>query len=180
MRIQGKDGNIAEVDTLGRLYTLSTALSVDQFLLTGGRVFSLVMEDVLPAGADDYIFYLQNTGTTNLAVGHISFMANATTEIWVDHVSGTPAYIIGNDVDVTNRRLGNPTVPSMVAKYDSDITGLTQEGRLFFEVIDTANKRFFLDTVSGISIPTGQALAIRSSNPAAAVTMNCSLGIVLL
>lgn len=180
MRIQGRKGDIAEVDPVGRLFTLSTALTVDQFLLSAGRVASMTMESVTPVGADDYIFYLKNIGTLNVAIGHISFMASAPTTIWIDYVSGDPIYVSATPIETTNRRLGNPTTPSVISNYDTDIQGLTQEGRLFFERIDTADKRFFLDTVSGISIPTGQALAMRSSNAAAAVTMVSSLGIVLL
>ena len=180
MRIEGPSGYVAEVDSVGRLYTLSTALSVDQFLLAGGRVSSMVFESVRADAINSYIFYLRNDGTTNVAIGHISFMATQATTLWIDYVSGTPSYVTGTDIPITNRRLGNPTVPQVTARYDTNITGLTQEGKLFFERLDTANKRYFLDTVSGISIPTGQALAIRSNNDLSDVTMNCSIGIVLL
>lgn len=180
MKIEGPNGTVAEVDSLGRLFTLSTALTVDQFLLSGGRVSSMVFSTVNAENPDDYIFYLKNEGTTNVAVGHISFMTTVACTLWIDYVSGTPTYVTGTDVEITNRRLGNPTVPQVTAKYDPNITGLTQEGILFFERLDTANKRYFLDTVSGISIPTGQALAIRSSTDLAGITMNASIGIVLL
>lgn len=180
MKIEGPNGTVAEVDSLGRLYTLSTALTVDQFLLSGGRVSSMVFETVRADAIGSYIFYLKNEGTTNVAIGHISFMASQATTLWIDYVSGTPTYVTGTDVEITNRRLGNPTVPQVTAKYDTNITGLTQEGKLFFERLDTANKRYFLDTVSGISIPTGQALAIRSNNDLSDITMNASIGIVLL
>jgi len=180
MHIQGTNGTVAEVDSAGRLQTLSTALNVDQFLLTGGRVSSMVMTGVAAAGADNYIFYLRNLGTLNVAVGHISFMASAATTLWLDYVSGDPVYVVGTDIEITNRRLGNPNAPDITARYDANITGLTQEGRLFFERCANANQRYFLDTVSGIAIPTGQALAIRSSAAGAQITMNCSIGVVLL
>lgn len=183
MRIQGPDGTVANIDAAGRLYTLSTSLNVDQFLVTGGRTLSMVVPTVTPVGANDYFFYIKNNGTTNIAVGQISFMAAAPTTVWVDQVSGTPVYVTnggaGSDPDVVNLRLGNPTQPIATIKYDTDITGIVQEGPLFFERCAVADTRYFLQTISGISIPTGQALAFRSS-VSTAITMVSSLGIVLL
>ena len=179
-RLTNNDGQVVIVDTLRRLFVLGVDLSVQQAQNAAGNTLSLVVDTVSGAGADDYVLYFENVGSYELNINSISAMATAATTLWIDHVSGTPVYVSATTTERTNRRLGDPTNPFIDSHYDTNITGLTQEGKLFFERLDTANKRYFLDTVSGISIPTGQALAIRSNNDLSDVTMNCSIGIVLL
>lgn len=179
-RATNLDGDVVIVDGLGRLYTLATALSADISLNSRGLVLSLVFDGQQATNPDDYIGYLSNVGPLELSLGHISFMATAPTTLWLDYVVGEPVFTSAADIEQTNRKLGDPTDPFMTASHDTSITGLTNEGSVFFERCAVANERYFLDTVSGFNFPFGTAIGLRSSNPAALVTMNSSLGIVVV
>jgi hypothetical protein len=47
------------------------------------------------------------------------------------------------------------------SKYDTDITGLTSEGVVFFESCASTDTRYKLSTSSNIIIPQGKAIAFR-------------------
>lgn len=177
MRLQGPNGNVAAVDSTGRLATLATALTSDEVLLINGRAFNVYGAPVVPAA--NTFFYLQNEGTLNIALGNVSFMSTAASTIFVYWVSGTPTYTAPATTEVNNLRLNSPLTPQAEIQFDTNITGLTPQGILAFERCAVANQRYYLDIPSGISIPQGQAVAFATS-AAATITTSAGIGIITL
>ena len=153
-------GYTARVNNANQLDVFAVTEPEDKFLNKNGGVWTLYFE-VTPAGANDYFFYLKNTGTAVLSISDIRVHGSVATELYYKKVSGTPSYITGTEPSITNRNLGSSSSPTITAKYDTDITGLTDEGVLFFENIAAANTRYKLSTSSNIIIPSGSAVAFQ-------------------
>jgi hypothetical protein len=168
MQIQGPNGKVATVDEAGRLKTFAVSEPEDKFLNQSGGVHSIYF-DVTPAGANDYFYYLENTGTSNLLITDIRISSTVATYIYYEYVSGTPSYITGTDTADTNRNLGSSRQLSAVSKYDTDITGLTSEGIVFFERCAAADTRYKLSTSSNILIPQGKAVAFKRESATGAI-----------
>jgi len=160
MQIQGPNGNVAKVDDEGRLKAFAVSEPEDKHLNQEGGVHSIYF-DVTPAGANDYFYYLKNTGTSDLLITDIRISSTVATYIYYEYVSGTPTYVTGTDAADTNRNLGSSRQLTAVSKYDTDITGLTSEGVLFFDRCATVDTRYKLSTTSNIIIPQGKAVAFK-------------------
>lgn len=162
--IKGPDGRAADVNELNQLMTASVSQDIGQFSNIVGKVFSIYFT-VTPTAADDYFFYLKNTGTLNFGIGKIEISSTVATDIFYDFVSGTPTFVTGGGdgtpAQVTNTNLGSAIPLVADAIYDTDITGLTSQGVLFYEKIPTINTRFVQDVSSAIIIPQGKAVAFR-------------------
>jgi len=171
----GNGGYKVKVDNENRAHVFAVTEPEDKHSNREGHVWSLQFS-VTPAGAGDYFFYLENTGTVTLAITDIRVSSSVVTELNYDHVSGTPTYVTGTDVSVTSRLLGNTNTPTMSCKYDTDITGLSSSGTLFFEECANANQRYKLSTSSNIMIPQGQAVAFRRTE--ATGLINCIVSLV--
>jgi len=178
MRLQGPNGNVAAVDSTGRLATLATALTADEVLLINGRAFVVYREALVVPGAG-YFFYLRNLGALNLAIGGFSVLSSAATRIRLRWVSGSPTYTAATEAVFSNLRLNNPNQPQTEANWDTAITGLTDEGTLAFESALTPNQRYSLDIPGGVSIPTGEAVALYTTAPAT-LTVLIQVGIITL
>jgi hypothetical protein len=175
-QIVGVNGLVADVSNENRLLVDSVSQPEDKHLNLEGRVFSLYFT-VTPTGADDYFFYLKNNGTSLLDITDIRVRSSVATTLYYEHVSGTPTYVTGTDVATTSRFLGSANLPTMEAKYDTDITGLTSEGVLFFEECAAVDTRYKLSTTSNIVIPQGQAVAFRRE--AATGEIDCVVSLVI-
>lgn len=162
---EGSDGRIsnAGVDNKKRLQTFSITEPEDKYAnKEDGKVWSL-NSNTTAAGAGDYIFYMKNTGDKVLAITDIRAKAAAATLLHIEVVSGTPSYTASSDVVAVSRNLGRNNSPSATIKQDTDITGLTASGVLFFLSLEVAEKQYKLSTTSNIIIPQGFSIAIRSS-----------------
>lgn len=159
-------GNRAHVDGEGRAQVKSTSVPEPRHLAGEGLVNSIYFT-VTPAGANDYFFYLKNTGTVDISITDFRASAGTVTKLYIERVSGTPVYVTGTDAQITNRKSGNSTAVNADIKYDTDITGLTSQGIWFFQDISDINTTFKLSTSASIILPQGQALAIRSTAIAA-------------
>lgn len=179
-RLTNNDGEVVIVDSLRRLFVLGVDLSVQQTQNAAGNTLSLVVDTVSGAGADDYVLYFENVGSYELNINSIFSMATAATTLWIDHVSGTPVYVSATTTERTNRRLGDPTNPVIDSQFDTNITGLTQEGKLFFERCAIADTQYILNGDNSFIVNPNEAFALRSSNPAAIVTLEIGLGISII
>lgn len=168
----GSNGNVAEVDDENRLQVFSVSQGEDKHANTEGRYWS-VFVSVTPTGANDKFFYLRNDGTTDLNITDIRASCSAVTQLLYKKVTGTP--VGGSAAQVTNRKLGSPSVPNATIQEGADITGLTDDGVLFFEECDAVNKRQTLKTSSNIIIPQGQAVAFERVAATGAITLVVSL-----
>lgn len=159
--IDGRTGYVAEVSAENRLKTTAVAVPSDQHLNEEHqKYFSLPFEGIDPSGADDYFFYIKNTGNRNLHVTDIRVMSTVVGSMEVHHVTGTPSYSSDTDVVPVNRYVGTTNTISAITKTDTNTTGITNAGTIFYQRLDTANKQEHLRTSSHIIIPPGQSIAL--------------------
>ena len=161
--------NLAQVDELHRLSTFAIVESEDKFVNKTGGQWSLYFT-ATPTGAGDYFFYLKNTDSVTHAISDIRIMGASADTITYEWVTGTPTYTGATDVTPTTRNGGSNKVPVSIIKSDPNITGLTSDGVIFFERLDTANKRYKLSTTSNIIMPQGSALAFKAATGTALIT----------
>lgn len=157
----GKGGGPhVEVDTNNRLRTLAVSESLDRTINEiDGKVWSVPFENIINAGADDYIIYVKNTGSVDLHISSIRIACSAATQVEVHAVTGTAG---GSPTAITAvpRKLGSSQAPTADLYSDPDITGLTSDGTLFFIQCPTADKEEHLRPESTIVIPKSKAIAI--------------------
>ena len=172
--IVGPNGKVALVDEEGRLMAFAVSEPEDKHINREGGVHSAYFTET-PAGANDYFFYIKNTGTTDIFITDVRCSAGAATTIYHESVSGAPSFISEESITTTNRNLGSPKTLTAQISHDTDITGLTSDGTLFFEKIVVADARYKLSTTSNIIIPQGKAVAFRST---VATPIECVISIV--
>lgn len=175
MQIQGPNGKVVKVDDEGRIKSFSVSEPEDKHINQEGGVYSVYFS-VTPAGANDYFFYLKNDGTSDLNITDIRISSTVATTVYYEYVSGVPTYVTGTDTQNTNRNLGSSRQIIVTSKYDTDITGLTSEGVIFFEECAVADTRYKLNTTSNIIIPQGKAIAFRRE--AATGNIECVVSVV--
>jgi hypothetical protein len=124
------------------------------------KVFSLPFNSIDPVGADDYFFYMKNTGTKNLHVTDVRIWSTVAGVVEIRAVSGTPSYTSDTDITPVNRNVGSAKTITGTFKTDTDTTGLTNDGILFYMPCDTANEQHHLRTTSHIIVPPGQSIAL--------------------
>lgn len=163
-------GKTAIVDDENRLKTFSVTQAEDKHTNIEGHYNSIYFE-VTPTGANDKFFYLKNTGVVDLAITDIRISSTVATNVLLDKVTGTPTYVTGTDAQITNRNLGSSQIPDIIAKYDTDITTVTDEGVLLFQECPVADTLYHFRTSSNIIIPQGQAVALQ--RVAATGTITC-------
>lgn len=176
MRLQDGNGrgNEAFVDNEGRLLTFSVSEAEDKHVNKHvGKVWSLPFT-VTPAAAGDYFFYLKNTGTEDYLITDIRVDAAAAEVIGVHIVSGTPTYVTGTDITSVNRNLSANIEPTATIKFDTDITGMTDEGELYFLTCE-ANSLAHLRSSSNIIITPGSSIALLAAVGSVAVKCMVSL-----
>ncbi len=158
----GHDGDFGMVvKNTGRGQVDAVINTEDRFLnLNEEKVWSLPYEAIDPVGADDYFFYIKNTGSTNLGITDFRLESSVIGTVEVLSVSGTAVYTADNDITPVNRHIGSPVVPDATIKTDTDTTGLTNNGILFWINLDTADKTEHERTTANIIIPPGQAIAL--------------------
>ena len=99
------------------------------------------------------------------------------TEITLEHVSGTAVFVTGTTPAVTNKKLGTASPLTVTNTFDTDITGLTSLGIIYFEQAAVADTRYTLDSGSNIIIPQGQAIALK--RVAATGLIDCQVSLIL-
>ena len=153
-----------------RLWTNAVTETKDQDINEQtGKVWSLPFEGLNPAGADDYVFYLKNTGDNPLEVSDFRLSADtATTQIEIHAVSGTATS--GSTLTPVSRTVGSSAVPTATIETGTDITGLTNDGILFFMQLSTVGVQYRLTTSSKIIIPKGKAIAVLMETATANLT----------
>jgi hypothetical protein len=153
-------GNRAEVTSENRLKTASLTRTGDRIVnIDSGKLWSVVFEDVDPTGADDYFLYVKNTSSSiSYLITDIRIASTVAGRGQVHFVEGTA--VGGTSITPVSRNSSKTPVPSFTAQNGVDITGLTNNGTLFFLWCDTANKIEHLRTTSGIILEPGGAVAL--------------------
>jgi hypothetical protein len=168
----------AKIDAEHRLHTFSVVETEDRHVNKEGRTWSYYFT-VTPAGNDDVFFYLENNQDVALTITDIRIMCGAAETIRVEGVSGTPSYAGGTTIAPVNRNRGKTAnEPTAVVKSDTNTTGLSEDGTIFFIRCDTANKMEHLRTSSNIIIPKGTAVALICATGSSLVTAVVSVSVI--
>jgi len=169
----GVNGSVKVKDN--RLLVESVTKTEDQDINeSSGKVWSLPFEGLNPTGADDYVFYIKNTGNNDLKISDFRLSADtAATQIEIHCVTGTAAN--GSTLTPVSRTVGSSAIPSATIETGVNITGLTSVGTLFFMQLSTVNVQYKLSTSSKIIIPKGHAVAISVETATANLTGVVSL-----
>ena len=176
-QITGSSGELAEVDQQHRLQTFAVVQDLEQTLSLNGLLSSVFFQ-VTPAGANDYFFYISNTGVADIGFNMIALSSDSPTKMLVERVIGTPVYVTGTDAEVTNLNGASPLAPLMEAKFDTDITGLTKTGHLTFMEAAVADTIYTDKVFGGIVIPQGGAVAFKRVEATGLMTVNLSIGVL--
>lgn len=154
-------GYFAKVNQFNQLTTSAITEPEDKFRNKDGYQWSLSFT-VTPVGAGDYFFYLTNTGDNDISITDFRFSSASAEVIYIDAVTGTPSYTSGTALTPQPKNLGSNREASITCYQDTDTTGLTKEGELFFVSMSGANDFEQLRTSANVIIPKGTALALRA------------------
>lgn len=166
----GKGGGFqAEIDSKNRLATTAVTEAVDAYInKISGKQWSIPFEDLNPDGNDDYVVYIKNDGDKVLHITDIRISATAATQVELHAVSGTAAG--GTNITLVPKTVGSSATAEATIQSGTDITGLTNDGIIFFIQCAVANTEYHLRTSSKIRIPRGQAVALLVETGTANVT----------
>ena len=178
MGLQIEDGTgagyTAGVNSINRFLTSAVIESADRLQNATGKVWSLYFA-VTPVGAGDYFFYLENTGTKILHITDIRISSSVASQISYHYVTGTPSYATTATVTTTNRNTGSAGAPSATIRDDTNITGLTSAGIVFFEECAVADTMYHLRTTSNLRLDVGAKFAMERVAATGLVTCLVSL-----
>jgi hypothetical protein len=163
-------GYSAKVNDRNRLYVQSETITKDQDINErSGKVWSVSFENLSPTGANDYIFYIKNTGDNLIEVSDFRISSEtAATQLAIVGASGTASG--GTDITPVSRTVGSSASAAVVAQSGSDITGLSSSGVLFYMQCSTVGQEYRLSTSSKILIPKGKAIGIYAETATASLT----------
>lgn len=154
-------GNTVKINSENRMDTEAVTRPLDQHINeVYHKEFSLPFDAIDPVGADDYFVYIKNTGTRDFHVTDIRIRSTVVGTVEVHGVTGTASFAAGTDIAPVNRTLGAAETITATIKTDTNTTGITTSGTLFFIRCDTADKESALKTSSHIIIPPGQSMAL--------------------
>jgi len=137
--------------------------------LSNGKAWSLPFGPQDPTGANDFIFYLKNTGEKDISITDFRLSATgAGSRIQINHVIGTA--VGGATITEVAKNLGSTELLSATAEEGTDITGLTSQGTIFFMELTVVDTLYQLKTTSNIVIPRGTAIAILVETATSVVT----------
>ena len=124
-------GYEAKVGTDNRLSVHAITEPEDKAANIHGKTWSLPFT-ITPVGAGDYFFYLKNTGDEVYSITDIRILSGAIETIEVHVVSGTATFTAPSTITPVNKNLNSSKVPSITVSADTDTTGLSDEGELYF------------------------------------------------
>ena len=157
------NGPYAGVTSENRGKVSAVSESLDRHLNhNDGKVWSVSIFDINPVGDNDYFFYFKNTGSVDVAFTGIQASCTTTTgRLYIKAVSGVPAYTASADIVPVSRNLGKSPTLDAIAKSDTDITGLTDDGVLGYMELSVVNSAYQLGGASDAIIPQGKAVALQ-------------------
>lgn len=167
-------GSEAQVDSENRLRVFAVGEPVDKHVnIHTGKVWSLPFT-VTPVGAGDYFFYLKNISTENYSLTDVRVNAASADVIGLHIVTGTPVFTVGTDITPVGRNTGVTITPTATVKSDTDTTGLTDGGEVYFLTCE-ANKMAHLSMSANVIIAPGGAIALQAATGTAALKCMVSL-----
>ena len=169
------NGHRAKVDSDNRLVTFSITETEDKHENRLGKQWSIPIK-VVPTVGVSVFFSLENTGAVPLAITDIrSFCAGAGEEIVMEWATGTPAFGSPTTITAVPKNGGSSSLPVATITQDTKTTGLTSDGIIYYQVLDTANKEYKLSTSANIIIPQGSIFTMSSTTGALSITSIVSI-----
>jgi hypothetical protein len=155
-------GSAAKVNSRNQLQTFAATASRDLWINEAdGKYFSLDIDAIDPVGADDYFFYLKNTGNqNNINLTDIRIMSTVAGFLEVHIVTGTKGDTSAATVTPVPRNLNSNRTLSATIETDTDATGLTSQGVLLRMYLPANTWTQFKTTANFIATP-GTAMAFR-------------------
>lgn len=165
-RIEGRNGNLVNVDDEERLLTQSTTESELEYASEKqGKAYS-ISSTYTTSGGNEEIIYIQNTSTTDNFIIDIVEIGGAVTHLFtLSEVSGSPGG--AGDVSIKNLNLGSGNSASMTAKGDASVTGLTIGATMLLGRVP-ANDSKAIGIQGAIVLGQDDAIAITASGTGAA------------
>lgn len=148
-----------EITTENRAQTDTVSRTIDQHINeVYEKHFSLTFEAIDPTGADDYFFYLKNTGTKNIHITKARYKSTVTGAVELHYVTGTASSTTA--VTPVNRYIGSSKTITATAGTAADITGLTNGGVLSRYALSSTDTDFVINYPAHVILPPGQAIAL--------------------
>ena len=168
-------GKQAQVDDENRLKVFAVSEPVDKHVnIHTGKVWSLPFT-VTPVGPGDYFFYLKNTSNEKYFLTDIRIDAAAADVVGLHIVTGTPTFTAGTDITPVGRNTGVTIAPTATIKSDTNTTGLTDGGEVYFMVCE-ADKMAHLSMSANVIIAPGGAIALQAATGTA--SLKCMVSMV--
>jgi archaellum component FlaG (FlaF/FlaG flagellin family) len=164
----GLTGRIADVTLRNMLRTFAVSTNPHTFVTINDKRSWTVSATQTPTGANDYFFYLSNTGSRDIVMTSFSIQTGTIDRVLIQRVTGTP--VGGTTLVPINRFVGSGRIPSTNILSAVDITGLTTAGT-FERIVVVANDNNNLDLFNKpIVIPNGEAIALLAETGTVALT----------
>ena len=123
------------------------------------KAWMLNFEAINPTAADDYVFYLKNTGSNNIEIVSIRLSVDtAASQIELHAVTGTASS--GSTITPVPLTVGSSVVPTALIESSVDFTGLTSVGIITFVQCPVVATDYFSEIDAHIIIPNGAAVAL--------------------
>lgn len=156
-------GYEAQVNDHNQLVTFSITEVEDKAQNKEGRQWSVPIE-VTPALGVSTFFVLENTGTSLLAITDIrSYCGSAGEVIVMEWATGTPTFTASSSIVAVPKNGGSSKTPVATITQDTKTTGLTTDGVIYHQVLDTANKLDKLSTSANIILTQGSKFIMSST-----------------
>ncbi len=137
--------------------------------LSNGKNWSIPFEGLNPTGADDYVVYIKNTGDAVIHITDIRVMCDtAVSQLELHAVSGDASG--GTAISPVSKTIGSAALPTATIESGSNITGLTNDGVVYFIQCAVVNTEYHLKTSATIRIPKGKAVGLLVETATANVT----------
>ena len=153
-------GFTAAVNSEQELATRSVVVALTHHINEeSGKVWSVPFEDLNPAGDDDYVVYIKNTGTKDLHVIGVEVSCDtAASQVEIHAVTGTS--VGGSNITPVSRTVGSSSTPTATIESGTDITGLTTAGTLYLIQCAVADTAYSVEIESHIILPKGNAIGV--------------------
>lgn len=154
-------GSTLKVNSENRLESEAIVRPLDQHLNEAhALVYSLPFDAIDPVAADDFFIYIKNTGSASLHITDIRIRSTVAGNVEVHHVIGTASFTADADLLNVNRLLGSANILTAIAKSDTDVTGLSSSGVVFYIPLNVTDQQEHLKTSAHVIVPPGQAMAL--------------------
>lgn len=121
--------------------------------------YSISFEVINPTDADDYFFYLKNTGTQNIHVTKFRLRCSTAVGIVEVHdVTGTASAT--NAITPSNRFVGASETLSATVGTNVNITGLTKAATMTLIRLDVVDVDYVDQILGHMIVPPGRAIAL--------------------